>query len=210
MEKVKIENRPIGPFPAMLIGAAVNGRPNYATVGACGVVSLEPVLYVSLRRTHYTTAGVRENGYFSVNIPSADIVGKTDYCGLVSGHTTDKSNVFTSFYDELGKAPMSSECPVNILCKMIQSTSVSDFEMFFGEIVAVYVNEQCLTNGKPDPAKINPLILTGSGYWGLGQAAGTVNSKKAWYTRNLWTWHRSAGHEAPGHRPVVIPVKIYP
>jgi flavin reductase (DIM6/NTAB) family NADH-FMN oxidoreductase RutF len=34
-----------GPFPTMIIGADVNGKPNYVTVGACGVVSLEPVLY---------------------------------------------------------------------------------------------------------------------------------------------------------------------
>ncbi len=109
MEKVKIANWPVGPFPVALAGAHVNGKPNYATVGACGVVCQEPVLYVSLKHSHYTTAGVRDNGYFSLNIPSDNMVQKTDYCGIVSGGLADKSPVFASFYDDIGKAPMIEE-----------------------------------------------------------------------------------------------------
>lgn len=185
MQKVKIPNIPFGPFPTVLAGADVRGKPNYATIGACGVVSLEPVLYVSLRNTHYTTMGVKENGYFSVNIPSADMVQEIDYCGLVSGRTTDKSNVFTSFYDALGKAPMISECPMNVLCKVIQSMPVFDFEMFLGEITAVYVSEQCLTDGKPDPQKINPTILMGNAYWSLGQAVGSIGKEGMEFKKSL-------------------------
>lgn len=174
MKKIKIQNRPLGPFPTILVGADVNGKPNYATVGACGVVSLKPVLYVSLKSTHHTTLGVKENGYFSVNIPSSDLVQKTDYCGIVSGKTTDKSNVFTPFYDDLGKAPMISECSMSYLCKVIQIVPIFDFEMFLGEIVAVYMNEECLTDGKPDPIKINPLIMMDNNYFDLGQVVGSI------------------------------------
>lgn len=173
MEKIKIENRPFGPFPTVLVGANVNGKPNYATLGAYGVVSMKPVLYISLKSTHYTTLGIKENGYFSVNIPSADLVQKTDYCGIVSGKKIDKSSVFTPFYDVLGNAPMISECSMNYLCKVMQTIPIFDFEMFLGEIVAVYVNEQCLTNGKPDPLKINPLILMDTNYCDLKQVVGT-------------------------------------
>ncbi|SHI28073.1 flavin reductase family protein [Desulfosporosinus lacus] len=174
MARIKIQNRPFGPFPTVLVGADVNGKPNYATLGAYGVVCMKPVLYISLKSTHHTTLGVKENGYFSVNIPSAELVQKTDYCGMVSGKTTDKSNLFTPFYDEIGKAPMISECSLNYLCKVIQTIPIFDFEMFLGEIVAVYGNEQCLTNGKPDPIKINPIIMMDSYYCDLNQAVGNV------------------------------------
>ncbi|MCJ8171330.1 flavin reductase family protein [Clostridium botulinum] len=174
MKKIKLQNRPFGPFPTILVGANVNGKPNYVTVGACGVVSLKPVLYVSLKDSHYTTLGIKENGYFSVNIPSADLVQKTDYCGIVSGHKTDKSNLFTSFYDEREKAPMAEECTMNFLCKVIQIIPVFDFQMFLGEIEAVYVNEECMTDGKPDPLKINPLMMMGSNYYDLGKTVGTL------------------------------------
>lgn len=174
MKKVKINNVPFGPFPAMLVGANVKGRPNYATVGACGVVSLKPLLYISLKNTHYTTAGVKENGFFSINIPPAGLLQKTDYCGIVSGHSADKSGIFTPFYDEIGKAPMISECSMNILCKVIQTIPMFDFDFFLGEIVAVYINEECLTDGRPDPLKIDPLILMGGSYCSLSRVAGSV------------------------------------
>lgn len=175
MRKKKIANIPFGPFAAVLAGAAVNGRPNYATIGAYGVVSQKPVLYISLKNSHCTTAGVIETGFFSVNIPSSDIVEKTDLCGTVSGNNTDKSKVFQSFYDEAGNAPMIEECPVNYLCKVIQTIPVFDFTMFLGEIVAVYAKEECLDqNGKPDALKVKPTILMDTGYFDLNSRVGSI------------------------------------
>ena len=172
MGKLKIKNQPFGPFPTMLIGAEVNGKPNYVTIGACGVVSLQPVLYISLKSSHYTTKGIKENGCFSINLPSTNLLHKTDYCGLESGHKTDKSNLFVPFYDEVAKAPMISDCPMNFLCKVVQTIPMFEFEMVLGEIVAVYIDEECLTDGKPDPLKINPIIMMGFSYCNIGQVIG--------------------------------------
>lgn len=141
-----------------MAGATVNGKANYATIGAYGVVSEKPVLYISLKNSHYTTAGVLQNGFFSVNIPSSDEVERTDFCGTDSGNNIDKSSVLESFYDEAGNAPMISECPVNYLCKVIQTIPIFDFTMFLGEIVAVYADDECLENQKPDALKVKPTI----------------------------------------------------
>jgi flavin reductase (DIM6/NTAB) family NADH-FMN oxidoreductase RutF len=97
MKKVKIKNYPmVNPTPIVLAGADVHGKRNYTTIGAFGVVCTEPIFYISLKDTHFTTIGVKENGY-SVNIPSVDMIQKTDYCGFVSGKTSDKSHLFSSF-----------------------------------------------------------------------------------------------------------------
>ncbi|MDP4092801.1 MAG: flavin reductase family protein [Bacillota bacterium] len=175
MQKVKINNYPmVNPAPVVIAGAEVDGKPNYATIGAFGVVCLAPVFYISLKETHFTTQGIRENGYFSVNIPTADMVRITDYCGMVSGKTTDKANLFNSFYDDAGKAPMISEAPMNFLCKVIQTVPISGFEVFFGEIVLTYIDDNCLTDGRPDPAKINPMVLVGPNYFNIGQLIGNA------------------------------------
>ena len=174
MIKKKIANIPFGPFITVLAGAMVNGKPNYATLGAYGVVSEKPVLYISLKNSHYTTSGVVESGFFSVNIPSSESIDKTDFCGCVSGNKEDKSNVFDSFYDEAGNAPMIKECPVNYLCKVIQTIPIFDFTMFIGEIVAVYANEDCLENGKPNALKVKPTIMMGSGYFDLKDRVGSI------------------------------------
>ncbi len=174
MIKKKIANIPFGPFITVLAGAMVNGKPNYATLGAYGVVSEKPVLYISLKNSHYTTSGVVENGFFSVNIPSSESIDKTDFCGCVSGNKEDKSNVFDSFYDDAGNAPMIKECAVNYLCKLIQTIPIFDFTMFIGEIVAVYVNEDCLENGKPNALKVKPTIMMGSGYFDLNDRVDSI------------------------------------
>jgi flavin reductase (DIM6/NTAB) family NADH-FMN oxidoreductase RutF len=174
VEKIKIPNVVIGPFPTMLVGATVHGEPNYSTVGACSVVSRKPVLSISLMNVHYTNIGIKENGYFSVNIPPAELVKQTDYCGIVSGNSIDKSSLFTSFYDEIGQAPMIEECRMNFLCKVIQVMPIFDFDFFLGEIVAVYADENCLTEGKPDPLKIDPMIMMGSGYYNLNMKVGSA------------------------------------
>lgn len=172
--KTKIANIPFGPYVTVLAGSLVNGKPNYATIGAYGVVSQKPVLYISLKNTHYTTAGVIENGYFSVNIPSADYIEKVDYCGTASGCRVDKSNIFKSFYDENKSAPMIQECPINYLCKVIQTIPIFDFTMFIGEIVAVYAEESCIVKNKPDALKVNPVILMDTGYFNLNNRIGSI------------------------------------
>lgn len=174
MDKKKIANIPFGPYITVLAGATVNGKPNYTTIGAYGVVSQKPVLYISLKNTHCTTGGVLENGFFSVNIPSSEAVEKTDYCGTVSGNKVDKSEIFESFYDEAGNAPMIKECPVNYLCKVIQTIPIFDFTMFIGEIVAAYANEECLENGRPNALKVKPTVLMDSGYFDLNDRVGSI------------------------------------
>lgn len=102
------------------------------------------------------------------------MVVETDYCGIVSGANTDKSSVFTSFYDESGKAPRINECPLNFLCKVIETLPIRGFDVFFGEIVAAYANGDCSVDGRPDPMKIHPMMMMGSNYWTLGKAIGSV------------------------------------
>jgi len=172
MEKIKLKNQAVGPFPAMIIGAMKNEKPTYTTVGAGGCACLEPVLCVSLKDTHYITDGIAESGYFSVNIPSTALVKEMDFCGIASGEGTDKSTLFDAFFDDAGSAPMIDECPLNFLCKVCDTKSVRGFTMFFGEIVAAYANDDCVFDGKPDAIKIDPIIMMGMSYCGLDNTIG--------------------------------------
>lgn len=175
MVKVMIGKTSASPTPTVIAGAIVDGKENYLTLGAYGLMSINPpMLYISVNKAHYTNAGIRENGYFSVNIPSAGLEQKTDYVGLVSGRDTDKSGVFSNFYGSVKKAPMIEECPVNMLCKVANIVDLPNNEVFIGEIVETYVNEECLTDGRPDAKKINPIVLMGSNYWELGNVAGAA------------------------------------
>jgi flavin reductase (DIM6/NTAB) family NADH-FMN oxidoreductase RutF len=166
-------------MPTILVGAHVNGKPNYLTVAFCGVVQASPpIIAVTLGKMHYTNEGIRENQCFSVNIPSRHMVEVTDYCGIVSGKRADKSGVFKTFYGKLEKAPMIQECPVNLECRLVD---ILDFggasEVFIGKIVESYAEERYLCNEIPDIEKIEPIVFSmyDNNYWGIGEHLG-----KAW------------------------------
>lgn len=187
MEKVKIRNLPfVYPVPAVLVGAKVNEKANYNTLGNCGIISIEPaVIYISSEKSHYTNIGIKENGYFSVNIPSVSMMEQVDYCGMVTGHSTDKSNVFTLFYGEIACVPMIKECPINLSCKVINSLEVYDMDIFIGEVIEVYSSEECLTDGIPDTKKIDPLIyMMDNLYWNIGNVVGTGFSAGSNYIKS--------------------------
>jgi flavin reductase (DIM6/NTAB) family NADH-FMN oxidoreductase RutF len=89
MGKVKTgAYNPLPVVPIVLMGANVNGKPNYMAVGFVSGVNIKPaIVYVSLNKKHHTPKGIIENSTFSINVPSTEYVRETDYCGLVSGRT---------------------------------------------------------------------------------------------------------------------------
>ena len=167
------------PMPAFLIGAGVGERPNFMTAAWSGIAaSTPPMITVALQHHRYTLKAIRENGVFSVNVPSAELVRETDYCGLVSG-TTKADKVkdcnFTIFYGKLKNAPLIEQCPVNLECKVVHILTLGSHTLLIAQIEEVHVSEDCMTEGQPDPAKIDPLMyVTGANkaYFRIGEKIG--------------------------------------
>ena len=161
------------PTPTTIVGAMVDGKPNFITIAHIGIVNhAKPFLIsLSMAKPHYTNAGIKENKAFSVNLPSEDLVVATDYVGLVSGKKTDKSGVFDIFYGSLETAPMISECPINMACKLYDVYDTPTHDLFIGEIVESYAEESVLTDGKVDIGRTKPLLFDMSSvhYWSIGQ-----------------------------------------
>lgn len=162
MEKHEISIERISyPMPCSIVGAKVNGKPNFLTVAWFSMVNFKPpYLGIALNTIHYTNPGIKESGTFSVNIPSSDMAEITDYCSIVSGRKYDKAKSFEIFYGKLKTAPMIQECPYNLECKLIQTVKLVSNELYIGEIVAAYSDERYLTNGIPDMKKVNPIVLS--------------------------------------------------
>jgi flavin reductase (DIM6/NTAB) family NADH-FMN oxidoreductase RutF len=160
-------------MPVCLLGANVAGKANFEAIAWFTFLESQPLMVGAVSdRLHYTNKGIRENKCFSVNIPSVDLVEAVDFCGLFSGSKVDKSRVFGVFYGELGSAPMVGECPVCMECRLVRRVEFVRNEFLVGEVVAVYVEESCLTDGKKgDVGKVDPLLYEGgvpAYYWKLG------------------------------------------
>lgn len=161
------------PMPVSLVGAMVERKPNFLAVAWFTMAGYKPPrMAIVLGKGHYTNPGIREHRTFSVCIPSEDMVEKTDYCGIVSGKKTDKSEVFDVFYGELKTAPMIRECPLCVECRLVDTVESGANEIFIGDIVATYTEEAYLSDGKPDFMKMKPFILSqpDTSYWRLGES----------------------------------------
>ena len=173
MEKIRLGPQTfLYPMPAVLVGAAVNGNPNFMTAAWCAIAAEKPpAVSLAIRKERYTLKGVREHGSFSVNVASSSLVKKVDYCGIYSGKNRDKSQIFTTFYGELKTAPLIEECPVNLECKTLHCLDLGSHTLVVGEIIETFITEGCLVDGKGDPETIDPLVyITGtSKYHRLGE-----------------------------------------
>ena len=162
MPKVKIDaSACLYPMPMTLVGAVVENRPNFLAAAWVARVNFQPpMIGVGLGKRHYTNAGIHDNKAFSVNIPGRALMEKTDYCGIVTGKTVDKSKLFDVFYGELPKAPMIRQCPLCLECRLVKAVDLPSNTFFIGEIVSAYAEEGTLTNGQLDIRKMDPFTLT--------------------------------------------------
>lgn len=161
------------PMPATIVGALVDGRPNFLTIAHVGILNNAPPQYltVSLKKFRHTSRGIHDTRAFSICLPSRSMAVVTDYVGIVSGARVDKSGVFDVFYGETTGAPLIRECPVNMELKLHDVIDLPAHEVFVGELVGSYVDEACLDDGKVDLEAVRPLLFDyASGwYFGLGE-----------------------------------------
>ncbi|MBI2288204.1 MAG: flavin reductase family protein [Chloroflexi bacterium] len=173
----------IYPMPALLVGSNINDKPHFMAVAWAGIVNSEPpMISIAIRYNRHTISGIRQNMTFSANVPSVDLVKETDYCGIASGPEANKVEVcrFKVFYGKLKNAPLIEQCPVNLECRVVHTLDLVSHVLFIGNIEETHVSEECLTGGKPDVSKINPLIYSITApnrqYHTLGRAIAQAHS----------------------------------
>ncbi|WP_428565760.1 MAG: flavin reductase family protein [Solidesulfovibrio sp. DCME] len=155
------------PMPTTIVGALVDGRPNFLAIAHVGILNNAPPQYltVSLKKFRHTAKGIRQSGSFSIGLPGVSMAVAADYVGIVSGRSVDKSGVFDVFYGRLGNAPLIRECPVNMELRLHDVMDLPAHEVFVGELVASHVAEGCLHDGKVDLEKARPLLFDYSSGW---------------------------------------------
>jgi flavin reductase (DIM6/NTAB) family NADH-FMN oxidoreductase RutF len=141
------------------------------------------IIAISIGKNNHTTKGIIENGTFSINVPSEDLVIQTDYCGITSGAKVDKSKIFTVFYGELGSAPMIDECKLTMECKVVDKKDRDTIVSFFGEVVKTYADKDIITENRynskkaPNLVKLRPMIGAGQKqYHKLGESIAEMYS----------------------------------
>lgn len=172
MKKIGLTENLLSPLPVVLVGANVGGRPNYLVIGYISPFDFGKYIFFSLFKKRYTSIGIHENMTFSVNIPTENILEKTNICGSKSGRDIDKASLFENFYGDLKTAPMIRECPINIECEVSEILDYDRNEGIIGRVIKSYVDEKYVEDGKLDFRKIHPILWATGGdynYYALGK-----------------------------------------
>ena len=65
------------PSPVVVVGAMVDGKPNWTLVAHAGIMA-HSHLMLSMVKAHYTNKGIRENKVVSVNVVDASWLKEAD------------------------------------------------------------------------------------------------------------------------------------
>ena len=146
------------PTPLVVVGAMVNGKPNWLLAGHLGILGHDHVM-VSLAKAHYTNQGIKESRMLSVNIVDEALLPLADRAGCVSGAKDDKSGLFDLAVSENG-VPLISNAPVTMECKVEDIYVTPGFESFICTIANTYAEESVLTpEGKIDYRTLKPVLF---------------------------------------------------
>jgi flavin reductase (DIM6/NTAB) family NADH-FMN oxidoreductase RutF len=172
-------------YPSLttILGTKVDGKANFITIAHVGIMNHGTPQFLSfgLHKSHYSNKGIRDTESFSVNIPGKDLVVETDYFGIVTGKSTDKSDILDVFYGESENAPMLTACPVTMECRLDRILDFDTHEIFVGEVIETYADPDVVKAGKIDIARVDPLLfdMASLKYWSLGEpVAGAWNAGK--------------------------------
>ena len=146
------------PTPLVVVGAMVDGKPNWTLVGHLGILGHDRV-FVSMAAPHYSNKGIKEHRTLSINIVNEAMLAKADHAGCVSGSKEDKSELFPWSMGENG-APILNEAPVSMACTVEDTYCTPGFESFICTIAATYADESVLTeNGKINYHVLKPVLF---------------------------------------------------
>ena len=169
---MKFELKPqtaLAPLPVVMVSCGNMEKSNITTIAWTGIISSEPPLvYISIRPTRKSYEIIKETGEFVINIPDEKLVWQVDFCGTKSGKKVDKFEEANLSKEKakLVKAPLITECPVNLECKVMEIKPLGSHNMFIAEIININADEKFkLDNGKLDYGKMSLLSYMGQEYF---------------------------------------------
>ena len=175
----------LGPLPAVMVSCGDMENSNIITVAWCGITNtIPPKTYVSIRPSRYSYNIIKEKKEFVINLTPSALAKKADWCGIYTGKRVDKFKEcgFTKERASKIDAPLISECPISIECKVTDIIPLGSHDMFLADIVAVNVEKSLLEGDKLCINRAHLCAFAHGEYYKLGERIGkfgfSVKKKK--------------------------------
>ena len=167
------------PLPAVMVSTAdKRGNTTILTIAWTGTVCTNPAMvYISVRPERHSYHMIRESGEFVINLTTEKLSRAADFCGVRSGKDIDKWKECRLTEDKpvsLQYAPVISESPVNIECRVKSIQELGSHHMFLARVIAVLTDEAYMDrNGKFELNKAGLLAYSHGEYLAGGRKVGT-------------------------------------
>lgn len=166
----------LAPLPAVLVSCGTMEKANVFTVAWTGIINTHPAMtYISVRPSRHSYNMIKESGEFVINLTTTAMVHSVDFCGVRSGSKIDKLDVCKLHKEEASKisAPLISESPLSLECRVTEIKHLGTHDMFLAEIVAVDIEERFIdSKGKLNLQQAGLLSYSHGEYFATGRKLG--------------------------------------
>ncbi len=169
------------PCPVSLVVTGTMEEANIVTIAWVSLLtSKPPTLGISVGNRGFSGEAIKKNRHFTVNIASTGIMTQADFCGITSGHDTDKFSEcgLTKLPSDFIESPIIKECPLNLECRLTSHQMIGRTNHFAGEILQTHIDTDKLKDtgdvSSIDISAFSPLIYIGGvrEYRKIGEKAG--------------------------------------
>ena len=166
----------LAPLPPVMVTCGDMENSNIITVAWAGIINTHPPkVSISVRPNRHSYGMIKESGEFVINLTPTRLIRAADYCGMYTGAKVDKFTA-TGLHKEAAqvvKAPLISECPLSLECKVTDILPQGTHDLFLAEVVAVNVDESLLDDkGKLCMERADLAAFAHGEYFSLGKSLG--------------------------------------
>lgn len=184
----------LAPLPAVMVSCGTVEKANVMTAAWTGIINTKPPMtYISVRPSRHSYGIIKERGEFVINLTTSKMVRETDFCGVKSGRDTDKLKKCGLHTEPASKvsAPIISESPLSLECRVAEIKPLGSHDMFIAEIVAVSADGRYIdSKGKLNLNQAGLMAYSHGEYFALGRKLGSFGysvRKKARGNKNSQT-----------------------
>ncbi len=169
-------------FPMPVLMIATYGEENRVDVMnmAWGGICAENMVALNIDEDHKTTENLKKRGAFTLSIADVPHLAEADFFGIASGNKmADKfeRSGLTAVQSKHVDAPVVTEFPLTLECKVVECQHTVYGFRVLGEIVNVLADEKVLDEkGRVDSAKLNAFVFDQMqhGYYAIGEKVGVA------------------------------------
>ena len=168
------------PMPTYMIGTYNEDNSVDVMMMAWGGIVDFKMVALNLEASHKTVKNLRDRMAFTLSIPGTDTLKESDYLGTASGNKVPDKFAVSGLHavrSEKVDAPVVTEYPVTLECKVVEFQDQPYGLRVLGEIVDVLADEKVLDEkGKIDVSRIGAFAFDQmrNDYYAIGAKVGTA------------------------------------